>query len=223
MIAQISFTKPIYITREELLDLGLVAETNDSHKFGLQDGVIKCMEGYWGHYYDECEKREDGKYYYEDKVVSSSYLYDRINDGNNYVEPKQNNQLVDLNKFAIKCRYPYHIEATVNSEEPTINNIHSILEEIREKQSGLNKMYSDIKNQLFNQKCDVHIGGGFIATYNELKLKENSCTDELQNELNDGWRIISVCVQPNQRRPDYVLGRYNPNLDVTCDARSAKR
>jgi len=49
----------------------------------------------------------------------------------------------------------------------------------------------------------------------DLCLKENCCTDALQTELNNGWRIIAVCVQPNQRRPDYVLGRYNPELEVT--------
>ena len=50
-----------------------------------------------------------------------------------------------------------------------------------------------MKQSTLNQKCDVHVGGGLIATYNDLMLKEDSCTDELQTELNNGWRIIAVC------------------------------
>ena len=42
-----------------------------------------------------------------------------------------------------------------------------------------------------------------------LLLLSDACTDELQGALRDGWRIIAVCPQPSQRRPDYVLGRYN--------------
>ncbi|PTX14412.1 hypothetical protein C8N40_11177 [Pontibacter mucosus] len=69
--------------------------------------------------------------------------------------------------------------------------------------------------RLFNEKCQVHIGGNMLLNINELMLKEDSCTDALQSELNNGWRIISVCVQPDGRRPDYVLGRYNPTKDAS--------
>ena len=65
-------------------------------------------------------------------------------------------------------------------------------------------------------------GGGLIATFNEIGLRENACSDVLSIALNDGWRIIAVCVQPDQRRPDYILGRYNPTLDVE-QANTAKR
>lgn len=43
-----------------------------------------------------------------------------------------------------------------------------------------------------------------------------------ESELNNGWRIIAVCIQPDGRRPDYVLGRYNPELD-TYRKNSAER
>lgn len=32
--------------------------------------------------------------------------------------------------------------------------------------------------------------------------------------------MIAVCVQPDKRRPDYILGRYNPQLDVTEKTRA---
>ncbi len=72
----------------------------------------------------------------------------------------------------------------------------------------------------YNTKCEVHIPNISMLMYNELMLKEDVCTDELQSELNSGWRIIAACPQPDQRRPDYILGRFNPEMS---DITSAKR
>jgi hypothetical protein len=84
------------------------------------------------------------------------------------------------------------------------------------------KMSQDITKNLsvdtLNQKCDVHIGGGLLMTVNETLLLEDSCTDTLQTQLNSGWRILAVNVQNDGRRPDYVLGRYNPELLVDGSA-----
>jgi hypothetical protein len=85
------------------------------------------------------------------------------------------------------------------------------------------KMSQDITKNLsvdtLNQKCDVHIGGGLLMTVNETLLMEDACTDELQTQLNSGWRILAVNVQNDCRRPDYVLGRYNPELVVDGSAK----
>lgn len=62
----------------------------------------------------------------------------------------------------------------------------------------------------YNNKCEVHMPGNMLATYNQVCLLEDSCTDVLQDNLNRGWRIIAVCPQPDSRRPDYILGRFNP-------------
>lgn len=64
-----------------------------------------------------------------------------------------------------------------------------------------------LSTNTFNQKCGQHTGGIALAEYNQLKLKEDVCTDELQQELKSGWRILAVCPQPDQRRPDYILGK----------------
>lgn len=64
----------------------------------------------------------------------------------------------------------------------------------------------------FNDKCEVHMPGQALSLYNETVLMENACTDALQANLNDGWRIICACPQPDQRRPDYILGRFNPTI-----------
>jgi hypothetical protein len=66
----------------------------------------------------------------------------------------------------------------------------------------------------YNNKCEVHMPGQALSLYNETLLLEDSCTDELQSSLNSGWRMIAACPQPDNRRPDYILGRFNPNLEV---------
>ena len=74
-------------------------------------------------------------------------------------------------------------------------------------------------DQHFNNRVEVHMPGQALSMYNETLLMEDSCTDALQNELANGWRIIAVCPQPDQRRPDYVLGRYNPNVGIDTEAK----
>lgn len=103
-----------------------------------------------------------------------------------------------------------------------MQNIQLLLNRIEEKTKQIDKTIDIMKSHAFNQKVSVHVGGGLMVTYNDLCLKEDCCTDALQSELNNGWRIIAVCVQPDQRRPDYILGRYNPELDV-YEKDSAKR
>lgn len=44
-----------------------------------------------------------------------------------------------------------------------------------------------------------------LLRYAHIQVQENACTNAIQLELNEGWRIIAVLPQPGQRRPDYVL------------------
>lgn len=66
---------------------------------------------------------------------------------------------------------------------------------------------------VYNTKCDVHMPGQALSTYNEVQLLEDSCTDVLQAQMAAGWRLIAACPQPDQRRPDYILGRFNPEYN----------
>jgi hypothetical protein len=59
----------------------------------------------------------------------------------------------------------------------------------------------------FNKRCNTVPARNFLNEVNKVKVKENYCTDNLQDELNRGWRILAVCVQPDGKRPDYILGR----------------
>lgn len=58
-----------------------------------------------------------------------------------------------------------------------------------------------------NTRVDVHVPGAPLLYIDEVKVENDLCTEALQRELEDGWRIVAVCPQPDQRRPDYVLGR----------------
>lgn len=56
-------------------------------------------------------------------------------------------------------------------------------------------------------QCQIHLPGNDLLRINNTKVLEDACTDALQEELDKGWRIISVCPIAGNRRPDYVLGR----------------
>ena len=59
-----------------------------------------------------------------------------------------------------------------------------------------------------NERCNVVVAGnGMLLAVDAVKVEKDFCTDALQHELNSGWRILAICVQPDQRRPDYVLGK----------------
>lgn len=74
-----------------------------------------------------------------------------------------------------------------------------------------------------NQVCEVHMPGQALATYNEVQLLQDACSDGLQDSLDEGWRILAACPQPDQRRPDYILGRYNPERSCTDSGASRGR
>lgn len=59
----------------------------------------------------------------------------------------------------------------------------------------------------FNDRCQQHQPNAALLAIAETKLLQDSCTDVLQENLANGWRIIAVQPQPDQRRPDYILGR----------------
>ena len=61
--------------------------------------------------------------------------------------------------------------------------------------------------QLFNRKCQQEQPSNNLLNINQTILLEDSCTDNLQMHFADGWRILAIQPQPNQRRPDYILGR----------------
>jgi hypothetical protein len=216
MISLICFDKDLVIPKEEAIKLNLKYQTDS--RIGYHENELKELRAY--NYYKEDCIEKDGKYYKDKAAIekddpsSDYYLFEKYTGDTKYVTIEQDNHLVDLNLFAPKCKYKFYLKESIISQEPTINNIQAILGTIEEKSTALESLVDKIKDSTFNSKTNVHVGGGLITTYNDLLLKEDTCTDDLQNELNNGWRIIAVCTQADQRRPDYVLGRFNPQLKV---------
>lgn len=52
-----------------------------------------------------------------------------------------------------------------------------------------------------------HLPSIGLLVIDEVTWEEDCCTEELQKQLDDGWRILAVCYQMPKRRPDYILGR----------------
>lgn len=216
MISLIEFNQDLIILRKEAELLGLSYEENP--RIGRQNDKLHIMASY-DYYYDECLKHDD-KYYKDQKALDSDqpvenyYLYEKCVNAHDYVHIKKSSHLVNLLSFAPICKHKFFVKESVVSSEASVDNIDMILHRMEQKAKQLEEVVDSIRKNTFNQRTNVHVGGGLIATYNDLTLKEDVCTDVLQTELNNGWRIIAVCVQPDQRRPDYILGRYNPKLEV---------
>lgn len=96
----------------------------------------------------------------------------------------------------------------VSGAEIDLSNAAEKAQQIVDKlESLLNSSFPEVN---YNSKCDVHVPGLGLIALNRTLLLEDSCTDALQDALNDGWRIIAACPQPDSRRPDYILGKYDP-------------
>lgn len=59
----------------------------------------------------------------------------------------------------------------------------------------------------FNEKVEVSVPSNNLMGIKMVKVVENACTESMQEELNAGWVILAICPQPDQRRPDYIVGR----------------
>ena len=69
------------------------------------------------------------------------------------------------------------------------------------------------RNPAFNQKVKVSVPDIGLMKVKHVVVHTDLCTEQLQHELDKGWCILCICPQPDQRRPDYVLGRTtDPNL-----------
>lgn len=54
---------------------------------------------------------------------------------------------------------------------------------------------------------NIHLPSIDLFHIDQTLLLEDSCTDKLQEHLNEKWRIIACIPRPGQRRPDYIMGR----------------
>lgn len=92
----------------------------------------------------------------------------------------------------------------------------AISKELNEFQEQLIKMSGKAEPSL-NQRLQVVVPSLGVLALNQVRVCVDMCTNSLQSELDDGWRIVAVCPQPDQRRPDYILGR-SSNTEHICES-----
>lgn len=105
-------------------------------------------------------------------------------------EPDYYQYIVDLSVFV-----------TLGIEFTVKRNLSPILEQIQNLETP--------RPIQFNERCHVSVAGNGLLSINDVAVHLDLCTDRLQELLDNGWSILAVCVQPDQRRPDYVLGRHS--------------
>ena len=68
-------------------------------------------------------------------------------------------------------------------------------------------------SHLFNSKLEVHQPNMPLFQYNKYKVLDDECTEDLQsNYIDKGWRVVCICPQPDQRRPDYIIAKYEQEI-----------
>lgn len=187
-----------------------------------------CMSDYQQEYKDDPEKQKKiakekyDAYLLQDEKELAGYSHKFICDINIFLGE------FPLLKFTVLGTREFNVDIDKNESLKIQEKAIEVM--MKSQRERLNSMFEsfvkmseniaeNLKVETLNQKCDVHVGGGMLMTVNETMLLEDSCTDALQGELNSGWRILAVNVQNDCRRPDYVLGRFNPNLQLDGDAK----
>lgn len=85
-----------------------------------------------------------------------------------------------------------------------------VIAAVAEKLEKFSSTIPDVSNSMYNDRVEVHTPGMGLMLFNRVMLLQDACSDALQSEMDNGWRIIAACPQPDQRRPDYIMGRYDP-------------
>ena len=131
----------------------------------------------------------------------------------------QQHKMVELveNKIAFTVDSISELDITY-----TVGERNEILDQMLDKNMKLLERYTEqittFSKNTFNAKVGVHSGSSALQEYNQLMLVEDSCTDNVQSYLAEGWRIVAVCPQPDSRRPDYILGKVVPEHRISESA-----
>jgi hypothetical protein len=123
-----------------------------------------------------------------------------------------------LSDFDIKHRYKV-VGTLKDLPSAKCSSEIKVLEKLLSLEEKLNVF--DMTHQL-NTTVGVHISDLGLLNVKEVDVIYDSCTDELQEWLNEGWRILAICPQPDKRRPYYIMGRNERLVDrkrrnKTCD------
>lgn len=105
------------------------------------------------------------------------------------------------------------IKRVVVVKKGNFEDVDLMVEKLTTKLYTLNSRLERYNKQLFNQKVNVHVPGNALLDINEVHYETDLCTDTVADHLSDGWKILAVCPQPDQRRPDYVFGKHDPDKE----------
>lgn len=196
MIARIIFSEGNYIKRSQLSLL------NDYLGEDVEYDKLKVSEddagGYstlsWRDTFDKDKADLEAEYRL---VRESSYI----------LLKKNKDYLVDLEKFMYEFpNITINIKGVPKSlSESGLGMIDELKKIVSKIEQAVNKFD---KNVQFNSECNVHVPNLGLLAINKLAYATDYCTEELQELLDRGYRILAVCPQPDQRRPDYILGMY---------------
>lgn len=69
----------------------------------------------------------------------------------------------------------------------------------------------------YNELVNVHVPGNALMSVAQVRVLEDCCTEWLDEKLNQGWRILAVSPQPDQRRPDYIVGHVDRDANIEAN------
>lgn len=58
-----------------------------------------------------------------------------------------------------------------------------------------------------NKKTNVILPSNELLNITDIFVEVNACTERIKIHLDSGYKILAICLQPDQRRPDYILGK----------------
>jgi hypothetical protein len=199
MIVRISFENGQKVNKKQLeqLEKDLADNVETSQLYKKEDGYIGTI-----YLYSESDNPED-----EDVKAGKKKLVFPID---SYEINSNKEYLADIEFFLSK--HP-ELKIKLRGTPPTfIQDYSSMIKEIIAIQEKFENALKSFDQKVeFNQKCDVHVANLGLLNINQLGYAVDYCTESLQEVMNSGWRIIACCVQPDGRRPDYILGRNNPD------------
>lgn len=138
----------------------------------------------------------------ETKVKDKYYIYEMTDLRPEDYGWSSYDQFIEIESFWKAWKKPFTIKEilpySLNNETIFLERLNSNIEQL---------LTSPKIESYFNSKCNTHVSDVSLFTITETMVLENGCTEMLQARLKEGWRILSICPQPDQRRPDYVLGR----------------
>lgn len=130
-----------------------------------------------------------------DKVIESYYVCEHPTEEYIAVDNDQE-VIIDIDEVA-------KLDRTVKYSVENIISFNSVVADEIANKINLRQNVE----QSFNAKCNVMVPGFELLSIKTVVVRENCCTEIINDMLANNWKIVAVCPQADQRRPDYVMGR----------------